>query len=128
MKKSIGTEAANLEAKTARMVHVRFKLGHMLTVHSLAELMDAHYTHFNDEPHDVMLVAPEHLDFDVDVMHHDHCKHVPAPLAITSITWVANSQTNRKLIDLYYKYHPSRVPVQVFQDEEEAMKWLAEAA
>ena len=110
------------------MVHVRFKPGHMLTVGSLAEVMEAHSIHFNEEPHDLILVAPEHMDFDVDVMHHDHCKHNPSPLAITSLTWVANSHTNRKLIDLYYKYHPSRVPVQVFQDEEEAKKWIAEAA
>jgi len=128
MLKRFESQVATIESNTPRMVQVRFKKGHMLTVRSLAEVMDVHNAHFNEEPHDMMMVTPAHMDFDVDVMHHDHCKRDRSPVAITSITWVANSRTNQKLIELYYKYHPSGVPLRVFQDEEEAQKWIAEAA
>jgi len=122
------TQAATIESKSSKVVLVRFKMGHLLTIRSLSEVMDVHIAHFNEEPHDLIMVAPAHLDFDVDVMHHDHCKRDRSPVAITSLTWVANSRTNQKLIELYYKYHPSRLPLRVFQDEEEAQKWIAEAA
>ena len=81
--------------------------------------------HFGKEPHHLLMVLPAETDFDVRVMYQEHCAQAQVERLARTISWVVNSETNRSLIQLYYTYHPTDVPVQIFLREDEAKDWLA---
>ena len=127
MNGTIETTAAVIGATGPDTVEVRFKEGVRLTTKDVTEALEARSRHFN-APHHVVMAAPTDLDFDIQVMSTDHCGKSEAEGITRSITWVANSEFNVQLLNIYYAYFPSKVPLKVFEQEEEALAWLADPA
>ncbi|MBK9417995.1 MAG: hypothetical protein IPO05_14415 [Flavobacteriales bacterium] len=123
------TSVENLTAEVTAGPHgevcIRFKEDAQLTASSIAEVLALRKAHFGKEPHHLLMVLPAEIDFDVRVMYQEHCAQAQVERLARTISWVVNSETNRSLIQLYYTYHPTDVPVQIFLREDEAKDWLA---
>lgn len=125
----------NAENSTAQVglgpngeVRIRFKEDAQLTTESIAGVLALLKENYGDAPHHLLLMVPMDIDFDVRVLYQDHCAAAQTHELTKSIAWVANCETNKSLITLYNTHHPSVVPVQVFDHEEEASAWLARGA
>ncbi len=126
MTRLIDLPGAVLESARPDVVEVRFKPGHTLTADTVNEVLAARRAHFGSHQHHVLFITPEQLDFDMGVMLKDHCAGGLQDLT-RSITWAVGSSMARSLVQLYYAYYPSEVPVQVIDGEEAARRVLLES-
>lgn len=125
MKNSPETELATITTVRPDVVSIRFKDGITLTTKALAEVLELRKAHFGEEPHHVVLVSPAYLDFDLDVMSTNHCEQARTFECTRSVSWVANSEVNRSMMQLYYAYFPSKMPLRIVMEENDLTSWLA---
>jgi len=116
---------AVLESARPDLVEVRFKPDHTLTADTIATVLAARREHFGGHMHHVLFITPEDLDFDLGAMTVDHCSGRMQDLT-KSITWAVEGSLARSMVELYYAYFPSEVPVQVIDGEAAARKALLE--
>jgi hypothetical protein len=121
----IETEMASIERIHSELVTVRIKEGVSVSARTVRDMLEERKRSFGATPHHVLMVAPADLEFDVKVMYTDHCGEAQMDGVTKSITWVANSQVNTDLLNLYYAYFPSKVPMSIVLFEQESQAILA---
>jgi hypothetical protein len=121
----VETEVATIEQIQRDLVTVRLKPGVSVSSPTVLDILAARKAHFGGSAHHVLMIAPADMEFDLQVMYNDHCGEVGMDGLTKSVTWVANSEVNMHLLNLYYAYFPSKVPLNIVHEEPEARAHLA---
>lgn len=120
------TEAAELERFDDGSLEVRFKEGIKLTRERIHEVLDARERLSGKGAYGVIVTLPEDFDFDINVLLNDHYQDRELHNCTYAVAWDAETATNEKLVEIFYKYFPQRFPVAVFRTQSEAREWLAQ--
>ncbi len=115
---------ATLERIRPDLVIVRFKPGTTAAPESFQISVEARRAHYADTPHDVILVAPDDVDFDPKVLGGNHYKGSGAEDFTLSLALVSRNPTLTNILELYYALHPAPFPVKFFTAENEARSWV----
>ncbi len=123
----IETKAAVLERTGARMVEVRFKPDVKLDAEGLGEIVHAKQELCATEEADILVLLPQELDFDLNVLAIDH-REVNRGCGLSRrLALAASSPFNERLASIYFRYHPREEETAVFIDEADARAWLTQA-
>jgi hypothetical protein len=105
---------------------VRLSEGEHLSLELVQRVMQLRRDHFGTSPMHLVLQLPSYLDFDVQLMHTDHRGVFGKEDEVLSLTWVAGSEMNKSLIEVYYAYFPSRLPMRILVEDHELRARLSE--
>ena len=118
------TELATVRCTAVDRVEVHFKPGHTFTVAGLQEMMQARQRLGEASgPHKALILLPDHVDFDMDMISTDHYRQVPQPHTL-AVAWVARNERNATFTRMYLAYFPPPFPSEVFLTEDEGRAWL----
>jgi hypothetical protein len=118
---------ATIEHPTPGITVVRFHADVKLNAMVLAEVMLAPRGSVPRSP-GVMLVIPEHTDFDAHIMDMDHHAANGLGQCTASLAIVCHEPGLLHLLELYFAYYPPAFEVMYFTSYEDAHKWLVERA
>ena len=128
MDRPIETRIATLNRREKDLLEVRFKPDQKIDVEGIEELLVERKRLCPEGPRTVLAVFPPDVDFDIAVMMKDHYRGLGLENCTKALALAANSTTNERIAGLYYAYFPQSFHTRVFNDEEEASRWLAEMA
>jgi hypothetical protein len=77
-------------------------------------------------PLGVVLVLPDDLDFDAQVISTDHRRRLSPRQHVRALAIVATSMMTGTMVDLHFAYYPSGSAVRCFRDLDEAIAWAAQ--
>jgi hypothetical protein len=101
------------------VVLVRLNEGERFSLELMQQVMQLRREHYGAEPLHLVIQLPAYLDYDVKLMHTDHRGAFGKGDELLSLTWVAGSEMNKSLIEVYYAYFPSKVPTRILLDYHE---------
>ena len=119
------TRAATLELVSNALIELRFKPDVKLNAECMAEVIHAKRTLIANRTVDVLAVFPENLDFELSLLNIDHHAVNHGCGGAHRLALAAQSTFNKRLSDIYFRYHPRPHPTGVFATEADARKWLA---
>ena len=121
----IETRAATLEFVSSGLIELRFKPDVKLNAEGMAEVIHAKRTLIANRTVDVLAVFPEDLDFELSLLNIDHHAVNHGCGGAHRLALAAQSTFNKRLSDIYFRYHPRPHPTGVFVTEAAAREWLA---
>jgi hypothetical protein len=124
----IDTRQATVERVSKRLIEVRFKPDVKLDAEGIGEVMEAKRRLAANEEYDVLAVLPPDMDLEINVVTLDHHALNGGCANSRRLAFAAQSGLNRKLAQIYFRYHPRPYGTEVFMDEQEARTWLGSAA
>ena len=117
------TPLALMRYTAADRVEVHFKPDRTFTVEGIQQMMAARQQLGVSGPHKVLMIMPEHVDFDLAMISTDHYRQMPQPNTL-AVAWVARTERNATFTRMYLAYFPPPFPSAVFLTEAEARTWL----
>lgn len=118
------TRLARVVRTAPDRVEVRFKEGVKLDTTGISEILDLRRNLGADAPHKVLIVIPDDVDFEMDMLTKDHYAAHRAKDHTVAVAWVAHGSLQNQLTSLYLTYHPSPFRSAVFTNEDDARCWL----
>jgi hypothetical protein len=120
---TVDTPLATLRCTAADRMEVHFKPGKTFTVEGIKQMMLARQKLGEAGPHRVLVVMPDHVDFDMSMITTDHYTAVPQPNTL-AVAWVTQNERNATFTRLYLSYFPPPFPSEVFLLEAQGRSWL----
>ncbi len=117
---------AVLESPRPDLVIARFKPGSIAEASSFEQSMEARRQHFSGTPHGVLVIAPDDVEFRMNMLDKDHYKDQGVDDFTLALGVISTNTAFIRVIELYYAMHPVPFPVKVFHRELEAMQWMGE--
>lgn len=118
-------EIATLAYTAPDRVEVRFKPGVEFTSARIAELMQVRARLGVSGKHRVLMILPEVIDFDVDIVQVEHYTVTPQPNT-EAVAWLVRSAEDMHITRLAVGRGVPTFPWKVFMNEAEARAWLEE--
>ncbi|MCB0790748.1 MAG: hypothetical protein H6595_05435 [Flavobacteriales bacterium] len=122
----IDTPLATVTRVRPDRVEVRFKPGIKLEPKGIGLILDQRERMGGERPHQVLIVMPEDVDFEMGMMTTDHYGGRKVVDMTLAVAWVAAPGMTQELTSLYLTYFPTHFASRVFTTEEEAKQWLDE--
>jgi len=120
----IETRSATLELVSDMLIELRFKPDVKLDVEGMAEVIHTKRALIAGRNIDVLAVLPSELDFELNLLNMDlHAMHGGCGGA-QRLALATQSPFNKRLSDIYFRYHPRPKPTGIFLTEDDARKWL----
>lgn len=123
----IDTRQATVERVSDRLIEVRFKPDVKLDVEGVGEVMNAKRRLGKGIEYDVLAVLPPEMDLEINVVSVDHHALNGGCGNSRRLAFATQGSMNRKLAEIYFRYHPRPYDTAVFMDESEARSWLCSA-
>jgi hypothetical protein len=120
---TVDTPLAVIHRVAPDRVEVRFKEGHTFTVQGIRRMMEARQQMGAAGKHSALIVMPEVVDFDMQMITTDHYSAVPQPNTV-AVAWVTQNERNATFTRMYLAYFPPPFPSEVFLQEAAARQWL----
>lgn len=127
-RRTIETTLGRVERVSAEQVEIRISPGVRLSTESFAATREARRELAEGRPMRVLMLLPEELDFQLDVMQVDHYKGTSAEEYTKALAIVSPETLYERLAELYFAYHPPSFPVRIFTHEADAQAWLDQQA
>jgi hypothetical protein len=121
------TTLATIRYTAPDRVEVVFKPGIPFTVAGIQEMLQARKELGESGKHRVLILLPEHVEFDMAMITTDHYTVIPQPNT-EAAAWVVHNERNATFTRLYLSYWPSPFPSEVFLLEADARVWLENIA
>lgn len=118
-----GSDPATVEILRSGMAVVRFRRDLKLNTAVIAEIMQERCTTASG-PCCVVLVIPEHTEYEADMLTQDHFKTNGFSDRTTALAIVCHELGLVPLLRLYFAYYPPSFPVGFCSSEEEAKSWM----
>lgn len=119
------TELVTIRYTASDRVEVRFKSGVRFTANRIAEMMKERARLGASGPHRVLMLMPEVIDFDPNMVQVEHYTNVPQPNT-EAVAWVAHNLADAHITKLVVERGRPTFPWKVFLSEAEARAWLEE--
>ena len=123
MASKIDIGPAVLEDVRPDLVIARFKDGSVAEASSFEVSMSARREHFYSTPHVVLVIAPDDVEFKMNMLDKDHYKDQGVDTFTRGVGVVSTNTSFTRIIELYYAMHPVSFPVKVFSREEDGLRW-----
>jgi hypothetical protein len=127
MERTIPTDSATIEHTASGITIIRFRSDVKLSTAVLAAVMhdrrDA-----GPRPPGMMMIMPEHTDYDAHIMDVDHRTALGEDHCTTSLAIVCQEPALLHLLLLYFAYYPPTFEVMYFTAYQEAYDWLVARA
>jgi hypothetical protein len=117
------TALATIRYTAADRVEVVFKPNIPFTVAGIQEMLQVRSELGASGKHRVLILLPEHVEFDMAMITTDHYKVIPQPNT-EAVAWVVRNERNATFTRLYLSYWPSPFPSEVFLLEADGRAWL----
>ena len=124
MSSPIDIGQATLEMEHPGLVAIRFKEGNVATPANFMASLEARRSHFGDQPHVALVIAPDDTDFDPSLLRIDQYKDSGADAFTLAMVFVCRNPTVLNIVEMYYARHPAPFPAQLFASEQEARAWV----
>jgi len=121
----VDTLLATIQFTGTDLVEVRFKPGVEFTSARIAELMQVRAKLGVSGKHRVLMILPEVIDFDVDIVQVEHYTVTPQPNT-EAVAWLVRSAEDMHITRLAVGRGVPTFPWKVFMNEAEARAWLEE--
>ena len=119
------TELVTIRYTAVNRVEVWFKPGVRFTAAHIAEMMQERARLGASGPHRVLMLMPEVIDFDPEMVQVEHYTNNPQPNT-EAVAWVAHNFADAHITKLVVERGRPTFPWKVFLNEEEARAWLEE--
>ena len=122
----IDTPIATVQRTGAGMVEVRFKAGSVLHSAGIEPILRMRDQLGREGPARVLIVMPEDMDFSLDMLTTDHYAGHPVQAHSRAVAWVVPGEVIGHMTRKYFDHYPPPVPTAIFNNEAEALDWLAQ--
>lgn len=121
---TIETATAFVSLTEPRLIEQRYKAVAVLTFENIHENSDARARLSPEQACAVMVVVPKEMIPDRPLSNEDHFRSTRAKAHILALAVVTDSSMMTAVSKLYFMYHPQAFETKVFEDENDARKWL----
>lgn len=117
------TELAKIFYTAPDRVEVHFKAGVRITSALIAEVMRERARLGSTGAHRALMLMPEVIDFDPDMVQVEHYTNNPQPHT-EAVAWVVHNLADAHIAKLVVERGRPTFPWKVFTNEQEARAWL----
>lgn len=122
--KLIETRTAMIARTSPSRIELRFKPDTVIDPEGLGEVIRSKRTLCGADQPDVLAVLPGEPDFTLDAITVDHHVVNGGCAGSRRLAFVGETDLSRKLIEIYFKYHPREHETRIFSNEADAAYWL----
>lgn len=122
----IETASAVVERVNDDLVICRYKPGVIVDASAVQANLDARKSFPGSAPYAVIGIFPEDIDFDMTLLNMDHYGDRAMDDETRVLAIVAEGRMFEQIAQLYFAYHPTHFPNQVFMHLADALVWVNE--
>lgn len=122
--KRIETQTAMIARISPSRIELRFKPDMVLDPEGLGEVIRSKRALCGSDRPDVLAVLPGKPEFTLDAIAVDHHAVNGGCAGSRRLAFVGECALGRRLLEIYFKYHPREHETRIFSSEVEAARWL----